>query len=174
MILDFEYLRDSDALVPEEGELLYALVRGIKPKFCVETGTHKGLSSHYISQALKDNGEGHLVTCDPINWGQEQMREMSELREWFTFFQLKGTQLEIDRPIDFLFIDGYHGKKDVIEEIEYFFPMLSPNAIVVFHDCDDNEISNTTMVNAAIFEKGLKTTFIKTKNRMRIYEHSKF
>lgn len=174
MILDFEYLRDGDALTREEGELLYALVRSTKPLNCVETGTHKGLSSHYIAQALKDNDRGHLITCDPVDWKQFDMRDSSPLKDWFTFQQVRGVDSLVEDKIDFLFIDGYHGKKDVIEEIEYFFPMLSENAIVMFHDCDNNEISNTTMVNAAIFEKGLKTTFIKTQNRMRIYEHSNF
>lgn len=179
MILNFEHLRDSDALVPEEGELLYALVRGIKPKFCIETGTHKGLSTHYIAQALEDNKEGHVVTCDPIDWNQPGIFSQSPLNHRITYKKLRGKDLFSDDSIkapvvDFLFIDGYHGKKDVIEEIEYFFPYLTKNAIVVFHDCDDEPISNTEMVNAAIFEKGLKTVYIPTKNRMRIYEHSGF
>lgn len=178
MQLNFEHLRDSDALVPEEGELLYALVRATKPETCVETGTHRGLSTHYIAQALEDNNQGHVYTCDPVDWGQDGIFEKSPLKERITFLKKKGIEMEKtsndSSSIDFLFIDGYHGENDVLEEIDHFFPWLSKNALVVFHDCDDNEISNTEMVNAAIRERGLKTTFIKTKNRMRIYEHSGF
>lgn len=165
MQLNFEHLRDGDAITLEEGELLYALVRAIKPLICVETGTHKGLSTHYIAQALKDNGDGQVVTCDPVYWKQQDIFNSSPLKDWIVFQPVKGTELDITH-IDFLFIDGYHGKKDVVEEIEHLFPHLSNNALVVFHDCDDNEISNTTMVNAAII--------IKSTNRMRIYEHSGF
>lgn len=178
MQLNFEHLRDGDAITPSEGELLYALVRAIKPSICVETGTHKGLSTHYIAQALEDNDLGFIFTCDPIDWGQQGIFSNSLLKNRISFQPIRGIELKINSSeiltIDFLFIDGYHGKQDVIEEIDYFFPRLSKNALVVFHDCDDNEISNTTMVNAAIFEKGLKTTFIKSANRMRIYEHSGF
>lgn len=175
MQLNFEHLRDSDAMTPEEGELLYALVRCLKPNACVETGTHKGLSTHYIAQALKDNNKGVVLTCDPIDWKQQKTFDNSPLKDWIQFVPKKGIDLPfLEKIIDFLFIDGYHGKKDVIEEIDHFFPYLSKNALVIFHDCDDNEISNTTMVNAAIFEKGLKTVFIKSPNRMRIYEHSGF
>jgi len=67
MELNFEQLRDGAAMTREEGELLYAVVRSIKPSVCVETGTHKGLSASYIAQALKDNGFGFLNTCDPFD-----------------------------------------------------------------------------------------------------------
>lgn len=176
MILNFEHLRDGDALVPEEGELLYALVRSTKPLVCMETGTHKGLSTHYIAQALEDNGKGVVCTCDPIDWGQPATFAASPLKERIHFFPKRGVEVSVPELefIDFLFIDGYHGKKDVLEEIDHFFPLLSRNAIVVFHDCDDEPTSNTEMVNAAIFERGLKTVYIPTKNRMRIYEHSNF
>lgn len=172
MQLNFEHLRDGAAIVPEEGELLYALVRAIKPKVCVETGTHKGLSTHYIAQALHDNGEGHLYTCDPFDYEQETTHQQSSLKDWFTYYRMRGVDLVPPTPIDFFFCDGFHEKEHVLGEIEHFFPALSKNALVVFHDCDDIPESWEKMVNGAIQEKGLKTVYIHSKNRMRIYEHS--
>jgi predicted O-methyltransferase YrrM len=172
MQINFEYLRDSDAITPEEGELLYALVRSIKPKVCVETGTHKMLSTHYIAQALKDNGKGHLTTCDPIDLGQNSIWENSELKDFITFKPIKGIDLGMDDTIDFLFIDGFHGVDDVLEEFVHFHPKFSKNTIVVFHDCDPTDWNNTLGVNGAVTTLGIKTVFIPTQNRMRIYEHS--
>src|SRR5262245_38063786 len=53
----------------EVGELLNSIVRTIKPKIVVETGTHKGFSSLMIAQALKDNEGGHLYTIDVKDYG---------------------------------------------------------------------------------------------------------
>ena len=56
---------------PEVGAMLYALVRLIKPRILVETGTHVGDSASWIGRALYDNARsgyrdnfGSLVTCD--------------------------------------------------------------------------------------------------------------
>ena len=171
MLLDFEYLRNSNAITPEEGELLYALVRATKPNVVVETGTHKMLSTHYLAQAVKDNGFGHVTTCDPIDWEQVAIHTVSSLHDYITYKKVRGADLDV-KDIDFLFIDGFHALRDVNEELEHFLPLLTKNALVVFHDCDDNEGNNIAGVNAAITEKGLKTVYIKSKNRMRIYEHS--
>src|SRR3990167_7989976 len=49
----------------EISEFLYSLVRILKPKLVLETGTHKGISSTYIGQALRDNNRGgKLITCE--------------------------------------------------------------------------------------------------------------
>ena len=38
----------------EVGELLYGLVRALKPKHILETGTYHGLSSTYMALGLKE------------------------------------------------------------------------------------------------------------------------
>lgn len=167
-MLDFEHLRDSDAMTREEGELLYGLVRAIKPKYCIETGTHKGLSGCYISQALKDNGSGILHTCDPVDLMQEAAFISTGLSGFVKYHEKRGVDLVPERPIDFLFIDGFHGKQDVVDEFVTFRPHLAENAIVAFHDCDLVEHCG---VNQAVAELGLATVWIPTQNRMRIYSH---
>jgi len=66
--IDFGGLRDGLAMDDGEAEVLYALVRAIKPNICLEIGTHRGFSTNYIIQALKDNGFGHLWTTDPFEY----------------------------------------------------------------------------------------------------------
>lgn len=50
-------------------QILYFLVRKLKPKIVVETGVAAGESTGYILQALKDNGFGKLYSIDlPFQW----------------------------------------------------------------------------------------------------------
>jgi len=168
MTLNFEHLRDSDAMTREEGELLYSLVRSIKPKYCLETGTHKGLSSCYIGQALKDNGFGLLETCDPVDLMQDASIATAGLTTQVKFHMKRGVDMVPASPIGFLFIDGFHGKQDVVDEFVTFRPYLAENAIVAFHDCDLVEYCG---VNQAVAELGLTTVWIPTQNRMRLYSH---
>lgn len=173
--LNFEKLRDSDGLAREEGEFLYGLVRAIRPITCVETGTHRGLSACYIGQALKDNGCGTLLTVDPydIEAATDGFKEFG-LSDVVRYEKKRGCDVRTEQKIDFLFIDGFHGINDVVEEIVALFPQLSENAIVVFHDCDKNNINDTQGVNAAVFHQRLATVWIPTKNRMRIYCNAKY
>lgn len=52
-----------------KSQILYFLVRKLKPKIVVETGVAAGESTGYILQALKDNGFGKLYSIDlPFQW----------------------------------------------------------------------------------------------------------
>lgn len=48
----------------ETGEFLYSLVRLLKPKHILETGTHQGVGACYMALGLKDNGGGRLTTIE--------------------------------------------------------------------------------------------------------------
>lgn len=175
MILDFDKI---DAEIPkddsaDQGEqfFLYGLVRAIKPELIVETGTHRGKSTLYMAQALLDNKKGRIVTYDPFDaYDQEgNFRKFPEHEKIITYKKAKGETVE-EANIDFFFCDGFHDKKTVVDEVKQFLPRLSPHAIVVFHDCD-LEKNDACDVNGAVEELGLKTVWIPSKNRMRIYEH---
>lgn len=153
-----------------EKMILYWMIKDLKPKVVVETGTHRGLTTLYMLAALEDNGEGHLYTCDPnTEWGQNgNFGKFPTLDKRVTFYPIKGEEmLKNINNIDFAFIDGFHGKDDVIPEIKNLLPNLSSTAVVVFHDC---WYGNTEGVNEACDELGLKTIWLGTKNAIRIYE----
>ena len=163
---------EDDAAEFGERMLLYSLIRAVKPKVAVETGTHKGLTALYMAHALYDNGIGKLFTAEPNQemWGARgNFRKFPELESRIKYCEVKGKDMEVEGKIDFAFIDSEHEKEVVIGEMEHFLPLLSEKAIVVFHDCA-GDVGNVG-VNAAIEELGLKTVILPTFNTMRIYCH---
>lgn len=153
-----------------EKMLLYWMIRELKPEVVIETGTHRGLTSLYMAQAIHDNQFGYLHTADPFDWGQTgNFRKFPELEKVMKFYLEEGSEMinKLEK-IDFAFIDGFHEIQDVIPEVKNILPKLSSNAIVVFHDC---WYGNTDGVNEALDECGLKSVWLPTKNAIRIYRH---
>lgn len=171
-LIDFGGLKDELALDDGEGEFLYGLVRAIKPQVCLEIGTHNGYSTNYIIQALKENGAGHLWTTDPVNYGAAD-RILFEDRVLVDFLYLKGCDTKLTGKIDFAFIDGFHTIDDVVPEIQNLLPQLNENAVVVFHDAQNEKSNLKEGVNAAIKKMGLITTWLPTKYGLQIYQHNK-
>ena len=175
MIGDFEIHRDGDACQRGEQEFIWGLIKAIKPETVVERGTHKGLTSVYIARGLEDNAKGHLWTVDPFDWQQEETFDglSPNLKKYITYQRMRGDELKVDNKIDFLFIDGYHGKDDVIQEMDNLFPMLNERALVLFHDCLEIEENWHQGVLQALTEKGIldKTITIPSLNWMRLYEY---
>lgn len=162
----------DDSTTLEEKLFLYALIRNIKPKVCIETGTHRGKTTLYLAKALEDNGLGHLDTYDPYDWQQQgNFNKFPDLQKLISMHLLRGDQMEVT-GIDFAFIDGFHETDIVMKEIEILLPRLNPDAVVVFHDClYERPIPET--VNLACQEAGLHTVWIPTFNCIRIYTHGK-
>jgi predicted O-methyltransferase YrrM len=123
----------------EVGELLYGLVRLIKPINVIETGSANGSTAFQIGLALKANGQGLLQTCDtdeacvartsfrcaklPVQVHQSKGIELIE-KLW-------------DETIDFAFVDSWWN--DVrTEELLKLASKIKPRRFLALHDANHN------------------------------------
>jgi predicted O-methyltransferase YrrM len=127
----------------EECQVLYALVRALKPRRVLEMGTHKGGSATHIAAALQQNYEENrtehrpYVTCVDINpnagsdippglLGRYVLMEITDIDEY------------IRRPgvshFDFIFEDGAHSEFQVHTIYERLDKLLAPGGVIVSHD----------------------------------------
>jgi predicted O-methyltransferase YrrM len=128
---------DSLLMVADEvGDFLYGLVRLTKPDVCIETGTHYGDSAIQIGKALKANGRGHLSTCETSTECVAIAQARITVNLPVSILVGTGVELirQIQKPIDFAFIDS--GDSNVrLEELHLLNETtVSPLGIVAWHD----------------------------------------
>lgn len=121
------------------GQLLYNLVRAIRPATVVEFGMSFGISTLYLAAAVRDNGTGRVVTT-----------ELSEAKIAAARRTFSGTGLEdvvtvlegdardtlgrLGVPADFVLLDGW---KDLcLPVLRLLEPHLKPGTLVVADDVD--------------------------------------
>lgn len=169
--MDFIEDRYRDELSAEKGELyfLYGLVRAIKPNVCLEIGTHKGTATWYIANALEHNNKGYLVTVDPFDYDNTVNRLSSYPRT--TYKRERGDEIKMDAKIDFVFLDGLHDLETVDKELQNVIPQLNDNAIIAFHDAQDEPSNHSAGVQAAIKKHKLTTLYLPTLYGMTLYRH---
>jgi predicted O-methyltransferase YrrM len=123
---------DADA-----GRFLYALARGCAPGHVVEFGTSFGISTLYMAAALKDRGEGRIVTTE-LHAGkaatargyfeQSGLLDVIDLRVGDALQTLK----DLKSGVSLVFLDGW---KDIyLSVLQLLEPALAPNALIVADD----------------------------------------
>jgi predicted O-methyltransferase YrrM len=121
-------------VTPEAGRLLYALVRATRPATAVEFGMSFGISAIHLAAAVRDNGNGRVVTTelsgDKIAAARRTFAETG-LDDVITILEgdALSTLADLDGPVDFVLLDGW---KDLyLPVIELLEPRLSTGALVV-------------------------------------------
>ncbi len=123
---------DADA-----GRFLYALVRGSAPGRVVEFGTSFGISTLYMAAALRDRGEGIIVTTE-LHAGkaatargyfeQSGLIDVIDLRVGDALQTLK----DLKSGVSLVFLDGW---KDIyLSVLQLLEPALTPGALIVADD----------------------------------------
>ncbi len=113
-----------------EGEMIYALVRALKPRQVVEIGVASGGTTTHILTALEANGSGTLysVDLDP----QAGVSVPAALRQRWTFVTGDALAAPLPEWADFVFEDGEHGF-DFTKRMLLRLKTLNPQ-VILSHD----------------------------------------
>lgn len=136
---------DGNSLELETGLLLYALVRRIRPKVIMETGTWHGYSSAFMAAALADNYEaypniphmpcGRLMTVDIEDRHPQPFWEYVGVMPYIAYDTGgSGKYNPPWYPFDILFMDASHYKEDMLAEFAHFSKHIIPGSWVILHD----------------------------------------
>ena len=118
-----------------EGQILYALVRALKPQRVLEVGVATGGTSTHILSALATNGSGELHSVD-IEPNCGQLVPESLRGHWHLTI---GDALVIDLPqTDFIFEDGAHSYEFTRDILKRLKPLGA--RVIVAHDYFSHEV----------------------------------
>lgn len=124
---------DTDSTEIEVSELVAAFVRALQPDLVVETGAAFGQTAQAIGRALLANGQGTLLTCDPV---PERVELTTARCEGLPVVVHPTTSLEmiatIHSPVGFAWFDSLIALR--VPEFRSLLPNLAHGVIVGFHD----------------------------------------
>jgi predicted O-methyltransferase YrrM len=122
------------------GNLLYALVGGMRARTVVEFGTSFGLSTIFLAAGLRDNGAGKVITTEFEASKAERARANLAEAGLDGYVDIRvGDALETlktDPPkdIDLVFLDG--AKSMYFDVLRLLEPALRPGALVASDNTD--------------------------------------
>jgi len=127
---------------PEVSEFLGRLVFSLRAKTVVEVGCYIGVTSSYMSKALKAVGGKTKLYCIDIerNFLDITGDNLSSLGLVDGFYAITGKSLDkdvldvISADIDLVYIDSSHDYEDTCREIEAYSEKLSKGGCLVLHD----------------------------------------
>lgn len=122
-------------------DLIFNLVRMLKPRNCLELGTCIGLSASYQGAAMKLNGEGRIVTLEGgenfARIAEENMRSLGLANHKIVVGRFEDTLDKVlanEGPFDFMFNDGHHDGDAMLAYFKRSVPAFSEHAVMVFDD----------------------------------------
>jgi predicted O-methyltransferase YrrM len=130
----------GEAFIPvdrEAGRFLYTLARSSAPGTTVEFGTSFGISTIYLAAAVRDRGEGVVITTEIHIGKAERAREYLREAGLLDVVNIRigdalETLKEVERDVSVVFLDGW---KDLyLPVLRLVEPALHPGALVVADD----------------------------------------
>lgn len=134
----------------EVSEFLYSMVRMLKPNLILETGTHKGISSTFIGQALKDNNKGKIITMEVqqphIDDAKALWKDVG-VDDYIISHNQDSLKFNLDPnvQIDILFLDSEPQLR--FDEFVHFWPNIVPGGFIFIHDLHTNLGHDDVVVN---------------------------
>lgn len=127
-------------------DLIYSLVRNLRPQKCLELGTCIGFSAAYQCAAMSQNGYGVLVTLEGgPNFAKIAHSNLSSLG-YSNFDIVIGrfedtleSTLQKEQPIDFVFNDGHHDGDAMLAYFDEILPYFSDGSVMLFDDIANYE-----------------------------------
>ena len=123
---------------PQVYPFIYGLIRAIKPKQVIETGTFTGKGTVSIARALKDNDCGFLWSIDIKDFKAEKRITEEKLAQFVKLITGQSPQALEDimskNKIDFVFLDNGHLYHTVSAELEITHKYLCQGGYVAGHD----------------------------------------
>lgn len=144
-------------------DVLYALVRLVKPEHAVETGTWLGRSAVAIGKAMRDNGLGSLTTIeiDPevASCARAEIAA-SDLEGRVKVVVGSSLDFQSASELEFALLDSDVGLRAT--EFRHFYERLAPGAVVVFHDTAPAHVGLAEGITALLAEGKLQGCFLQT------------
>lgn len=135
-----------DMATVDEGyaDFLYGLVRALRPRVVLETGTHRGRSAKAIALALEQNQQGRLYTVDmddyrlmtsgaiPQDVAERVVQVVGRTPEVYEEEPLRGVE-----GIDFAHIDGDHTREGLLADLAFVRERMDDECWVVVDNARD-------------------------------------
>ncbi len=122
------------ALSPKQGTLAYMIARSIGAKRIVEFGTSFGISTIYLSAAVRDNGGGTVIGSEmqptklaraPAHLEEAGLSDVAEVREG----DARETLADPGGPVDMVLLDG--AKQLYLDVLQMLAPRLHTGSVVL-------------------------------------------
>jgi predicted O-methyltransferase YrrM len=135
----YDYAEYGFSIVPEQGDLIYLLCRGLRATRAVEFATSVGMSTLYFAAAMRDNGGGKVIGAELVpakvvtakrNLADAGLADYAEIREG----DARKTLRDLGGSVDFVLIDGWplsEGSSLARQVIEIVAPQLRTGGYVM-------------------------------------------
>jgi predicted O-methyltransferase YrrM len=135
----FDYAEHGFSIVPEQGELIYLLCRGLRTQRVAEFATSIGMSTLYFAAAVRDNGGGMVIGSELVpakvdaarrNLAEAGLADYADIRSG----DARQTLRDLGGPVDFVLIDGWpldHGPSLARQVIEIVAPQVRTGGYVM-------------------------------------------
>jgi predicted O-methyltransferase YrrM len=128
----YDYAEYGFSIVPEQGDLIYLLCRGLGATRVAEFATSVGMSTLFFAAAMRDNGGGKVIGAELVpakvatarrNLADAGLADYTEIREG----DARNTLRDLGGSVDFALIDGWplsEGRSLARQVIEIVAPQL--------------------------------------------------